>query len=391
MSTLEKAFVSAAGLLLVLGLLMVYSASITSRPTEIEEVYLSRQVLFLGVALAAAAAAALTPVDVWRRLSPWLFAAALALLAAVLIPSVGTSVNGARRWLRIGQCSLQPSELMKVALPLLLCQLTADHRWRRSPGAVSCLPVGLPIALALGLVLVEPDLGTALFLLLVACLALYFSGWPMSRFLWIGAATAPLLAGVVALRPYQLARLRGFVAGWQDFHQAPYQVQQSLTTLGCGGLFGVGLGQGEQKLSFLPEANTDFVFAVIGEELGLFGTLSVMLLWGGLFACGFRLLSRRTAGSFESAVGLTLLSGLMLQAALNLAVVLALVPPKGISLPLISYGGSNLLSSLLALGLILRMSRGDDQYGGNRDDWQPVPASLSGANGQSTSPETRAA
>ncbi|MDB5386289.1 MAG: cell cycle protein, partial [Planctomycetaceae bacterium] len=148
----------------------------------------------------------------------------------------------------------------------------------------------------------------------------------------------------------------GFIDTWTDLSQAPYQIQQSLATLGAGGAWGVGLGRGWQKLSFLPEANTDFVFAVIGEELGLLGTLSVVALWGGLLFFGLRLLSRLQRGGFERIVGLTLLMQLVFQAALNIAVVTALVPPKGISHPLISCGGSNLVVSLMSLGIIVSLA-----------------------------------
>ncbi|MCA9054461.1 MAG: putative lipid II flippase FtsW [Planctomycetaceae bacterium] len=357
MRTLEKSLISVAGLLLALGLLMVYSASITSRPSEQEQVYLSRQVLFLTLAVAVAAGSALLPADWWRRLAPALFVATVVLLVAVLVPSLGVSVKGARRWLRIGGYSMQPSEVAKLTLPLLLCRLTADGRWRTQHWLRSVIALILPVATTLGLVVVEPDLGTTLFLTATSVLALYFSGWPLRRFLIVFGLMLPTIGTVAALRPYQLARVQGFLAAWQDFNQAPYQLKQSLTALGSGGLFGTGLGLGQQKLSFLPEANTDFVFAVIGEELGLLGTLGVILLWGALFGLGVRLLAPLRRGSFAHAAGLTLLTSLVLQAVLNMAVVLALVPPKGISLPLISYGGSSLLVSLTSLGMILSFSR----------------------------------
>lgn len=375
MQTTHKAFVAAAGLLLAWGALMVYSASITSRPSEHETVYLSRQAAYLGVALTAAGLAALLPAAWWRHLSPALFAATTLLLVAVLIPGVGVTVNGARRWLRLGSVSLQPSELAKLALPLLLCRLAAGEEWRLAGRWRSTLvPLGA-LLLTVSLVIVEPDLGTAVFLTMTASLALFLSGWPVRRFVILGAPAIPALAGLVALKPYQWSRIKGFLATWQDLQAAPYQIRQSLTAVGTGGLWGTGLGGGQHKLSFLPEANTDFVFAVIGEELGLVGTLAVLLLWGALFGLGMRLLSSLPRGGFERAVGVTLLSGLVLQAAINMAVVLALVPPKGISLPLISYGGSNLLVSLLTVGIVLSLSRGADApcpEGQRRSS--PVPA-----------------
>jgi cell division protein FtsW len=207
------------------------------------------------------------------------------------------------------------------------------------------------------LVLLEPDLGTALFLCFSAAVMLWLSGWPLRNFLAGLFAAIPAVAYLVINKPYMLRRVTGFVATWTDLNEAPYQIQQSLATLGAGGLWGVGLGKGWQKLSFLPEANTDFVFAVIGEELGMLGTLSVVALWAGLLHFGLRLLSRLEPGSFERTVATTLLMQIVFQAALNIAVVTALVPPKGISHPLISCGGSNLVVSLISLGVIVSLSK----------------------------------
>jgi cell division protein FtsW len=357
MTTLAKTCVALAGLLAAIGLVMVYSASMTSRPSDFEQIYLSRQFAFLAIATVAAAAAALLPPSFWKAAAPWLLGATLLLLTAVLIPGVGTSVNGATRWIRLGPISLQPSELAKIALPLYLCAAAADARWHTRGALRSWLDAALPTGLLLLLVLIEPDLGTTLFLAAAAALALFFSGWPLRRFL-LGAALAfPILLTALALKPYQMARIQGFVAAWQDFDKAPYQVRQSLTAVGAGGLTGTGIGAGQQKLSFLPEANTDFVYAVIGEELGLAGTLGVLLLWSGLYAAGLRLAAPLRRGSFDSAAALTLLSSLVAQAGVNMAVVLALAPPKGISLPLISYGGSSLVCSALSLGILLSLCR----------------------------------
>jgi cell division protein FtsW len=164
--------------------------------------------------------------------------------------------------------------------------------------------------------------------------------------------------GLVLLKPYQWERIRGFLATWSDASQAPYQVKQSLTSLGVGGTNGVGLGGGLQKLSFLPEANTDFVFAVIGEELGLVGTLGVLGLWVTLLVCGFHMIRSLKPGSSERIAATTLLSLLAVQSVINMCVVTALAPPKGISHPLVSYGGSSLVSSLIGTGIVLSLCRG---------------------------------
>lgn len=360
MTVLRNTFVSLTLVLLGVGLLMVYSASITARPSEFDEFYLTRHLLFLAVAILAGVTAGLLPARFWQRLAPWFFAGTVLLLIAVLVPGIGHRVNGAQRWLRFGSMSLQPSELAKISLPLFIC-------WIRSTGGESSLVSGWPwsralaailaAGLVMGLVAPEPDLGTAAFLGGVALLAFWLCGWPLRYFFLSGGVAAPAAVALVALKPYQLARIQGFLAAWRDLDQAPYQVRQSLTTLGVGGVRGVGLGSGQQKLSFLPEANTDFVFAVLGEELGLVGTLGLIGLWVALYLTGLRLLSRHATTSFEYCAGFTLLTQLVLQAALNVAVVTAMAPPKGIAHPLISYGGSSLLASLMAIGIVVSLSR----------------------------------
>jgi cell division protein FtsW len=171
----------------------------------------------------------------------------------------------------------------------------------------------------------------------------------------------PAAASLLILKPYQMERIRGFMAAWQDLSQAPWQVRQSLLSIGSGGLKGTGIGGGWQKLSYLPEANTDFVFAVIGEELGLLGTMTVCFVWVALFLTGRAALKHLPRTSFEWIFGTTLLLQLVLQAMANIAVVTGLVPPKGVPHPFISYGGTNLLVSVTAIGLIIGMSRSCDR------------------------------
>lgn len=361
---LRHVFIAFSGVLLGAGLLMVFSASITARPTEFDQVYLARHVVFLGAAIASGCAAAAMPRGFWKRAAPLLFAVTVLLLAAVLVPGVGHRVNGAQRWFRYGGLSMQPSEFVKLSLPLFVCWWL--ERARRSPsdsgrGARDRrfreLGVIVPVALVAGLVIAEPDLGTAAFLMGVAAVALFLARWPLTNFVLAAAMAIPAASAVAMLRPYQMERISGYIAAWQDVDAAPYQVRQSLTTLGVGGVRGVGLGRGWQKLSFLPEANTDFVFSVVGEELGLVGTLGLLGLWAGVYLAGVRLFAARDIGSFESAAGVTLLVQLVAQAGMNVAVVTALLPPKGIAHPLISYGGSSLLVSVTALGMIISLSR----------------------------------
>lgn len=356
----RKLFISLAAVLLGFGILMVHSASITSRPSEVERVYLSRHLVFVTVGLLAAILAGQFPSYFWKRMAPWLFWGSFGLLALVLVPGLGTRINGAQRWFRHGSMSVQPSELMKITLPMYLCYL-ADRRsavlgmWLRGT-----IPVAFPLLLVAPAVMLEPDLGTALFLVTTGEMALFVAGWPVRNFLLAALPAVPAIIVAVLHRPYQMQRISGFMETWSDWTQAPYHLKQSLVTLGAGGLWGVGLGKGFQKLSFLPEANTDFVFAVIGEELGLMGVLSVIGLWLGVYVAGLRLVSRLERHSFAYNTAFVLLTQLILQVTLNVAVVTAMVPPKGIPHPLISYGGSNLVVSLLALGVVLSLTKRDE-------------------------------
>lgn len=336
---------------------MVYSASITSWPTEFERIYLSRHLLFFLLGGSAAAVCAYLPGRFWYRVSPVLFLVCMALLLLVLVPGIGTKVNGAQRWLRLGSFSLQPSELAKIALPLLVCRLIAARRDRLSHWWSGTVPILLPIIAVVPLVIIQPDLGTTLFLLTGCMVALFVGGWPIRNFLLSVLAVIPCGFYLVALKPYQIQRITGFLDAWADWNQAPYQMKQSLISMGAGGFFGSGLGKGWQKLGFVPEANTDFVFAVVGEELGMLGTLSLVAFWIALYVTGVRLLSYLERRSFAAIAGLTLLTQIVFQAALNVAIVTGMVPPKGISHPLISYGGSNLVVTLVSLGIILSLSR----------------------------------
>jgi len=340
-------------ILICLGVQMVLSASLTSRPGDRESLFLGRHLAWLLVSLCSAWLASRLTAMQLRALSVPAFWLLLILLVAVLTPGIGARINGAQRWLRFAGFSLQPSELGRLILPMMATrQLTRLQRL--GVVGVSSIPaMMLPLAIVLPLVAVEPDLGATVFLALGYLLALYFGGWPFRCFFVCAAALLPCTGLLLLLKPYQLRRITGFLETWQDISAAPWQVKQSLYSLGTGGLQGTGVGAGWQKLSYLPEANTDFVFAVIGEELGLLGTLTVCLLWIFLFLCGRSLLNSQAEDPFRWTLGMTLLTQLVLQAMANIAVVTALVPPKGVPHPFISYGGTNLLVSLVAVGLIL--------------------------------------
>ena len=363
-ATLSLVYVCVIAFLSGLGLLMVYSASLTTRTGQVDETFILKQITFLIAGVVVAMICAKMPVIVWKRAAPALFVASVVLILLVLIPPFGVSVNGARRWFRFGGVSFQPSELLKITLPMSLCWLLGKvpevkwGNWKalltwKSPAVI----VGSVILVPMMLIAMEPDLGTALFVATGGVIALIVWGWSVRLFLFGGLAMLPLVGLGLILKPYQMKRITGYFDAIQDISNAPYQLKQSLITLGSGGLWGVGLGRGTQKLSFLPEANNDFVFAVIGEELGLLVTLCIPLLWVIFFVTGLSMLQRAKEDRFAFVLGFTLLCQIVLQALINTAVVTALVPPKGISHPLLSYGGSNLVVTLMACGLIYGCGR----------------------------------
>jgi cell division protein FtsW len=352
----RSAFVALVTVLLGIGVLMVCSSSMTARPTDFDRVYLLRHLAFLGIAVGASFVATRIPAAKLFQFAPTVFGATVLLLVAVLIPGLGTRVKGSQRWLRLGAASFQPSELAKITLPLFLCWVRLRHRTGLRTSMRELGEVLIPIGVVSGLILLEPDLGTAVFIAGIGGLTLFLGGFPLRRFAVGLAALVPLAATMLWMKPYQMRRIEGFLQTWSNFQDAPYQVKQSLTTIGTGGLTGVGLGRGWQKLSFLPEANTDFVFSVVGEELGLIGTLTVMAAWVAILLTGMRLLRPFSMQNQRFVVGAVLLSQLVFQAAVNIAVVSAMLPPKGIAHPLLSAGGSSLVGSLLAVGVFLSMT-----------------------------------
>lgn len=352
---LRRLLIGLVAILVCIGIQMVQSASLTSKPSEQDTVFLGKHLGYLLFSLLCAVAASRLTAAWLRKNAHRLFCVLVVLLAALLIPGIGSRINGAQRWLRMGGFSLQPSELGRIILPLLAA--TTVTTCRSTGFSCRAVPRTLLPLLVLPLVAVEPDLGATVFLLIGFVLALFLGGWPLRYFVGCGLLTIPAAAFLLILEPYQMERVRGFMAAWQDLSQAPWQIRQSLLSIGSGGLKGTGIGGGWQKLSFLPEANTDFVFAVIGEELGLLGTMTVCFVWIAVFLTGRAALRHLSRNSFEWIFGTTLLLQLVIQAMANIAVVTALVPPKGVPHPFISYGGTNLLVSLTAVGLIVGMAR----------------------------------
>jgi cell division protein FtsW len=354
---MQHLLVCLVGVLICVGVQMVQSASLTSRPSEQDSVFLGRHLAYLALSMICAWVASNISAEWLQRYAVRMYAVLLFLLVILLVPGIGSRVNGAQRWLRFSGFSLQPSELGRIVMPILAASMLIKLRNTSGFGLKTVPRVLFPILIVAPVVAIEPDLGATVFLLIGYGLTLFLGGWPLRYFVTCACCAIPAAASLLILRPYQVERISGFMDAWENLSQAPWQIRQSLMSIGSGGLKGTGIGSGWQKLSYLPEANTDFVFAVIGEELGLLGTLALCFVWISVFLTGCAALRHLPRTSFEWILGTTLLVQLLFQAMANIAVVTALVPPKGVPHPFISYGGTNLLVSLIAVGLIVGMSR----------------------------------
>jgi cell division protein FtsW len=356
-STYDLVLVAVVLALTLLGIAMVYSASgIKALDAQDDpRYYLGWQSLWAAIGLIGMLAASRVDYHRYRVLALPLLAVAIVLLIAVLIPSIGTSVNGASRWLRFGPVGLQPAELAKLALILYLAFWLGARRDRIGQGGTA---IGFVVVagLVVGLVFAEPDLGTTIVIGAIALVMFFAAG---AR-LWMFGALA-MLSGVLALagalsHPERVERLMTFIDPWKDPRDAGYQAIQMLYGLALGGLSGEGLGAGREKFGFLPFPYTDSIFAILGDELGLIGTLSVILLFLVLAYRGVRIALRApdAAGALV-ATGVT--TWLVFQAWVNMAVVASLIPMTGITLPFISYGGSSLCVGLIAVGILLNVGR----------------------------------
>ena len=358
-------FAAAVGLALF-GIVMVYSASaiIAVRENNNQYYYVMKQGMWTIIGFGAMLAA--MHFD-YQRLRDRRIVYGLLVLSVVLLLSVFafSPVNGARRWIRLPGFSVQPSEISKLTLTIFLAYFLEKRAgeetafWRTF---VPCISVTGAFAL---LVVAEPDLGTALMLAVVCAVMCYTAG---ARLLHLVLAAAPALVGVAGLlifTPFRMRRLVTFLDPWADPQGASYQVVQSLIAVGSGGTSGLGFAQGKQKLFFLPFAHSDFIFAVVGEELGLFGALTVIAVFGLLLWRGVRA-ALLAPDRFGMLLSLGLVTTIVTQALFNISVVLSLVPTKGIPLPFISYGGSSLVPTMVAVGILLNVS----QYAGTQGNFR---------------------
>lgn len=358
----DQGLLWSALVLLTLGLVMVYSASIATAEAarftgNDPTFFLTRHLVAVAVGLLAAALAFQVPVRAWQRAAPWLFVLGVVLLALVLLPGIGREVNGARRWIALPGINLQPSELVKVAAILYAADYTARKTALMHSFRDGLLPM-LGVMLVVGwLLLREPDFGAFVVIALTAT-GILFVGGMNAR--WFAGLTVLMLvgfAGLVLASPYRMQRIFGFMDPWSDAFGNGYQLSHALIAFGRGEWFGVGLGASVEKLFYLPEAHTDFLLAVIGEELGFAGVLTVLALFAWLvlraFAVGRQAVALERAFAALVAHGIGIWIGV--QAFINIGVNMGVLPTKGLTLPLMSFGGSAILANCVAIAILLRI------------------------------------
>ena len=344
--------------LLAMGAVMVGSASISLADRNMGEplYFLIRQGGAVLIGSAVGLAVLMIPMSAWFRLSPWILLGAFLLLASVDVPGVGRTVNGSTRWVAFGPLTLQPSEPARLCLVMYLASYIVRHQKDMAQSLLGFVKPLIVIALACAMLLAEPDFGAAVVLTATSFGLLFIGG---ARLRDLGLAVVAATAGLAALAfttPYRLQRLLGFVDPWADPYASGFQLTQSLIAIGRGEWLGVGLGDSVQKLFYLPEAHTDFVFAVLAEELGLVGATLVICLFGVVVFKAIALGPRAAAvglpyqGLVSSGVGIML----GLQAFINIGVNMGMLPTKGLTLPLISYGRTSAVITVVALALIRR-------------------------------------
>ena len=341
------------------GIVMIYSASSVMAAKNFHDgaYFLKRQAIFALAGFTIAAVVMRVDYQFWRKMAVPLLLISLVLLVLVLIPGIGGKVKGASRWIRLPGFNFQPSEFTKIALILYLAYSIDKKQDRIRSLSAGFLPYMVVLIILLGLLLKQPDLGAALTLAAVTILMLFAAGTRLVFILGSAMVALPFVAFLVYHSAYRLKRIKAFMNPEQDPTGIGWQIIQSKYAFGAGGFFGQGLGEGKQKLFYLPEAHTDFILSVVGEELGYVGVLIII----GMF---FILIQRamRIAMAAQDSFGRFLALGIAvlfaIEASVNMGVVTGLLPTKGLALPFLSYGGSSLLISLFAVGILLNISAG---------------------------------
>ena len=345
-------------LILAIGVIMVYSASAVLALHDFGDsfYYVKRQLVFALLGVAAMLVMLRIDYWAWKKVALYGLLACFGLLVLVLIPGVGVVRGGARSWLGIASLGIQPSEFMKLAMIIFMAKTLSSPDFRIQSFRHGLLPLLAVLGAAFGLIMLQPDLGTGAVLLGATMMVIFSAGARLSHLAGLAAVGLVGFVGLIAAAPYRLQRITAFLDPWQDPLGAGYQAIQSLYAIGPGGLVGLGLGMSRQKYSYLPEPQTDFIFSIIAEELGFIGgafvlVLFLLLVWRGM----------RTAitapDSFGSLLAVGIVGMIAVQVIINIGVVTGMMPVTGITLPLVSAGGSSLTLMLTAIGILLNISR----------------------------------
>ena len=354
----DRTLLAVTFLLMAVGVVMVYSASVVTAELRFGDgmFYLKRQLLYLSAAMIALLVGLNVHHDIWRKLAIPFLAVAVLLLAVVLVPGVAATAKGASRWISMGPFRFQPSEAVKLSWIVFLAFFLSKHQARVPEFRAGWLrPLGLMVLLA-GLLMKQPDFGSTLICGGVMMLMLWAAG---ARWLHVGGLVAiagALVPIAILVEPYRVKRFLAFLSPEDDPQGVAYHINQALISFGSGEWTGMGLGASKQKLLYLPEAHTDFIFSILGEELGLVGVACVMVLFAIFVWRGFRI-ARQATSSFGALLAFGITAEIGVQAMINMGVATALLPTKGLTLPFVSYGGSSLITLGAAVGILLNVSR----------------------------------
>jgi cell division protein FtsW len=358
----DKILLAVAVILTGFGALMIYSSTSVVTPLfakrgVTEFYYFKRHVFTILIGFVFMFAACKTNIFFIRKMSVPLLIFSFVLLVLVFLPGIGVSAGGARRWIKLWPSTFQPSELVKLSMVIFLAKYMSTPEYRTDSFVSFIKPIGIML-LFQAAILKQPDFGAAMSLTFLTFAMLFLSGVKLRYIGSLLLLSVPVIIKL-AMQPYRLRRITSFLNPWDDPQGSGFQLVQSFIALGSGGLMGVGLGSSRQKLSYLPESHTDFIFSIIGEEFGFIGVVIVIALFLVLFIKGVSIANRaKDRFVYYLAIGLTMM--ISLQALINFAVATGLVPTKGLPLPFISYGGSSLLVNMAAIGLLLRISKGEE-------------------------------
>lgn len=345
-------------LLLSIGIIMVYSASADLGLYKFDDAFFfaKRQLLFAGVGIAAMFFIMNINYMTWRVWSKILLIICFVLLIAVLIPGVGMVRGGARSWIGVGAFSIQPSEFMKLAMITFLAKYLSEHQKKITSLKKGLVPTLGLVMVAFAMIMLQPDLGTGAVMFGTSIVMVFVAGARISHFVGMALIGLIGLAGLIISAPYRIKRITSFLDPWSDPLGSGFQIIQSLYSLGPGGLLGLGLGQSRQKFGYLPEPQTDFIFAILSEELGFIGAVFVLILFSLLLWRGIRI-ALGAPDLFGSFLAIGIIGMVAIQVMINIGVVTGLMPVTGITLPFLSYGGSSLTLMLASIGVILNISR----------------------------------